>query len=285
VELSLFRGIPHLYAPIVQDAKMAPGVLKKLVKEMEERYKILSAASARNIVDYNKSSETIMPYIVVIVDELADLMLVGAREVEESIVRLAQLARGVGIHLVLATQRPSVNVITGVIKANMPSRIAFQVASKVDSRVILDVDGADKLLGRGDMLMNPAGASKPFRGQGALLSVSEIEAIASFLRAQGEPEYQTAAAAGQAEPAEEFGSEEDAELFYNALKMVVTLKKASTGLLKGALRISDGKATYLISQLENKQLIGPSQGSKPRDIFFDRIEEILSKRPGGGATQ
>jgi len=284
VELSIFRDIPHLYVPIINDAKTANNSLKKLVKEMEDRYKVLAAAGVRNIEAYNQKSDALMPYVVVVVDELADLMMAAAREVEESVIRLAQLARGVGIHLILATQRPSVDVITGLIKANMPSRIAFQVSSKVDSRIILDMDGADALLGRGDMLYNPSGAAKPKRVQGALVSVSETETVADFLRKQAPPVYQEQFSDAGAEGAGGFDSEEEQELFYRALRLVVERKKASTTLLKGAMRISDGKATNLISMMENKQLIGPAQGAKPRDIFYDRIEEILSRRSQEGIS-
>lgn len=276
VELLIYSGIPHLYAPLINDPKQASDMLRRLTKDMEERYKKLASCKVRDIREYNKRGGEKLPYIVVVIDELADLMLIAAREVEEAITRLAQLARGVGIHLVLATQRPSVDIITGVIKANLPTRIAFQVASKVDSRTILDMNGAESLLGKGDMLFLPPGAAKPVRGQGSFVSMSDIESTVEFLKQQGGPQYEESMTAqnvydGMKE------DEEDNELFKNALLLVKERKKASVMLIQGSLRISGPRATNLVDLLEAKGFIGPSQGSKPRDVYLDRIEEALKK--------
>lgn len=280
VELSIFAGLPHLYAPIISDAKIASEALKRLIFEMEGRYKKLASCGMRDIKTFNakiNSSSEKIPYIVVIIDELADLMLVAARDVEESITRLAQLARGVGIHLVLATQRPSVDVITGVIKANLPARIAFQVSSKVDSRTILDMNGAEALLGRGDMLFSHPSASKPVRAQGSFVSTEEIEKIVEFWKNQGIPEYEEVILEKMSKSANGIIEDEiEIELLKKALLLVKERKEASLGLLKGALKIGDGKAKNLISLMETKGLIGPAQGSKPREIYFDRIESHLN---------
>jgi S-DNA-T family DNA segregation ATPase FtsK/SpoIIIE len=278
VELSMMGGLPHLYAPIINDAKLASEALKRLIKEMEERYKRLAARNSRDIRTYNSKlapDEERMPYIVVVVDELADLMLVAARDVEESITRLAQLARGVGIHLVLATQRPSVDVITGVIKANLPTRIAFQVASKVDSRTILDMNGAEELIGRGDMLFFPSNIPKPIRAQGSYVSTEEIERVVEFWKNQGIPQYEEKILSKMTKPTDDL-SDEDRELLRKALELIKERKRASAQLFKGALRVGDGKAIDLISKLETKGLIGYGQGSKPREIYYDRIEEFLN---------
>ena len=280
IELSIMSGLPHLYAPIISDAKIASEALKRIIAEMESRYKKLASLGYRDIMTFNsriKSNEERIPYIVIIIDELADLMLVAARDVEESITRLAQLARGVGIHLVLATQRPSVDVITGVIKANLPARIAFQVSSKVDSRTILDMNGAEELIGRGDMLFFPSNVSKPIRAQGSFVSTDEIERIVEFWKNQGIPQYEENILAKMSKQSEEIIEDEtDTEVFKNALLLIKDRKKASIQLLQGALHISGGRASNLISLMETKGLIGPGQGSKPREIYLDRIESLIN---------
>ena len=275
VEFSLYNDIPHLYTPVITDVRKASEALKHLCRDMVDRYDKLSKAHARDIVSYNKKAEVKLPYVVVIIDELADMMLLAAREVEDVITRLAQLARGVGIHLVFATQRPSVDVITGVIKANFPSRIALQVFSKVDSRVILDTGGAEELLGKGDMLFSLASFPRPVRCQCSYISTAEIKEIMDFWKAQGEPEMVSIEV--KSETGEGEGSGEDNELFLNALFFVKERKRASVQLLQGAFHISGGRATNLVSLMESKGIIGPGVGNKPRDIYFDKIEEILKK--------
>lgn len=270
VELNVYNGIPHLLAPVVTDPRRASMALKKVVQEMEKRYERFSETGTRNIEAYNKyihqqQSTEPLPYIVVIVDELADLMMVAAGDVEDSITRLAQMARAAGIHLLLATQRPSVNVITGVIKANIPSRIAFGVSSQVDSRTILDTVGAEKLLGRGDMLFLPVGASKPIRIQGAFLSDQEVEAIVDFVSGQGKAEYQEELVPMVEETS---GTEEvEDELFEQAIQIVVEAKQASVSLLQRRLRIGYTRAARLIDSLEAKGIVGPYEGSKPREVL------------------
>ena len=275
VEFALYNEMPHLYTPVITDVKRASQALRHLVKDMTDRYDKLAKAHARDIISYNKKAEVKLPYVVVIIDELADMMLLAAREIEDVITRLAQLARGVGIHLIFATQRPSVDVITGVIKANFPSRIALQVFSKVDSRVILDMGGAEDLLGKGDMLFSLASFPQPLRCQCSFISTTEIKKIMDFWTEQGKPtlvEIETKSSEGMKE-----GDGEDNELFINALIFVKERKRASVQLLQGAFHISGGRATNLISLMESKDLIGPGQGNKPRDIYYDRIEEILKK--------
>ena len=275
VEFTLYNDLPHLYSPVITDARKATDALRMLSKDMQERYSKLSAAGVRDIVTYNKTAEEKMPYVVVIIDELADLMLIAAREIEEVITRLSQLARGVGIHLVFATQRPSVDVITGVIKANFPSRIALQVFSKVDSRVILDIGGAEDLLGKGDMLFSLASYPKPVRTQCSYVSANEVKKVVDFWKKQGKPEYSGIESIG------ETGMEDDGEgtneLFKNALVFVKERKRVSATLLQGAFHISGGKAANLVSLMETKGLIGQGIGNKPRQIYFDKIDELLKK--------
>lgn len=271
VELAVYDGIPHLITPVVTDPKLASNALRWAVKEMEGRYKKFSEARVRNIDGYNRGIEAgaiedePMPYIVVIVDELADLMLVAGNEVEDSICRLAQMARAAGIHLVIATQRPSVDVITGLIKANVPSRIAFAVSSGVDSRTILDMQGAERLLGKGDMLYFPIGANKPLRAQGAWISDKEVQAIVNFWKKQGEPVYEesvTEVAKG-AGPVEEG----DDELFEDAVRLVVETGNASISMLQRRFRIGYARAARLIDMMELQGIVGPYQGSKPREVL------------------
>ena len=275
VEFSLYNDIPHLYTPVITDVRKASEALKHLCRDMVDRYDKLSKAHARDIVSYNKKAEVKLPYVVVIIDDLADMMLLAAREVEDVITRLAQLARGVGIHLVFATQRPSVDVITGVIKANFPSRIALQVFSKVDSRVILDDGGAEDLLGKGDLLFSLASFPRPVRCQCSYISATEIKDIMDFWKEQGVPEMVSIEVKSDSNSGE--GSGEDNELFLNALVFVKERKRASVQLLQGAFHISGGRATNLVSLMESQGIIGPGIGNKPRDIYFDKIDEILKK--------
>lgn len=270
VELNVYNGIPHLLAPVVTDPRRASLALKKIVVEMEKRYELFSKSGTRNIEGYNSlmadNPAAILPFIVVIVDELADLMMVAAGDVEDAICRLAQMARAAGIHLIIATQRPSVDVITGVIKANIPSRIAFGVSSQVDSRTILDSVGAEKLLGRGDMLFLPVGMSKPIRVQGAFLSDQEVEAVVHFVRGQGEAEYKE-----DLVPEVDDNSTEDQtldELFDQAVRVVLEAKQASVSLLQRRMRVGYNRAARLIDQMEAKGVIGPYEGSKPREVLM-----------------
>ncbi|RIX51887.1 DNA translocase FtsK [Paenibacillus nanensis] len=281
VELNVYNGIPHLLAPVVTDPRRASLALKKIVVEMEKRYELFSKSSTRNIEGYNtlmaENPAAILPYIVVIVDELADLMMVAAGDVEDSIARLAQMARAAGIHLIIATQRPSVDVITGVIKANIPSRIAFGVSSQVDSRTILDMAGAEKLLGRGDMLFLPVGMSKPIRVQGAFLSDQEVEALVAFARDQGEAEYKEDLVP---EINEDEGDDDEMmldELFDQAVQIVVEAKQASVSLLQRRMRIGYTRAARMIDQMEARGVVGPYEGSKPREVLMS-LEQLQASR-------
>ncbi|GIP14614.1 hypothetical protein J40TS1_02560 [Paenibacillus montaniterrae] len=271
VELNVYNGIPHLLAPVVTNPKRASLALKKIVVEMEKRYELFSKSGTRNIEGYNQlmkdDPNLVLPYIVVIVDELADLMMVASNEVEDAIARLAQMARAAGIHLIIATQRPSVDVITGVIKANIPSRIAFGVSSQVDSRTILDSAGAEKLLGRGDMLFLPMGMNKPIRVQGAFLSDEEVEALVTFVRAQGEVKYNEELVPELEEESEDAADDDNDELFDEAARIVIEGNQASVSLLQRRLRIGYTRAARLIDQLEAKGIVGPYEGSKPRTVL------------------
>jgi len=279
VELNVYNGIPHLLAPVVTDPRRASLALKKIVVEMEKRYELFSKSGTRNIEGYNglmaDNPAAILPLIVVIVDELADLMMVAAGDVEDAICRLAQMARAAGIHLIIATQRPSVDVITGVIKANIPSRIAFGVSSQVDSRTILDSVGAEKLLGRGDMLFLPVGMSKPIRVQGAFLSDQEVEAIVTFARGQAEAEYKE----DLVPEIDESGVEEEVldELFDQAVRIVLEAKQASVSLLQRRMRIGYNRAARLIDQMEARAVIGTYEGSKPREVLMTLDQYDASK--------
>lgn len=270
VELNVYNGIPHLLAPVVTDPRRASLALKKVVVEMEKRYELFSKSGTRNIEGYNKmlvetQTGAPLPFIVVIVDELADLMMVAANDVEDAICRLAQMARAAGIHLIIATQRPSVDVITGVIKANIPSRIAFGVSSQVDSRTILDSAGAEKLLGRGDMLYLPMGASKPVRVQGAFLSDQEVETVVNFVRTQGQAEYveDMVPEVGEQQDQDEF---ED-ELYDQAVQIILEAKQASVSLLQRRMRVGYTRAARLIDTMEARGIVGPYEGSKPREVL------------------
>jgi len=272
VELTGYNGIPHLLTPIITETDKTVNALRWLVKEMDQRFKLLNSVSKRNIEAYNESVVVNkLPYIVLVIHELADLMAVAARDVEGIIVRLAQMARAVGIHLILATQRPSVNVITGLIKANVPARIAFAVASQVDSRTILDVSGAEKLLGKGDMLFTSAELGKPRRIQGAYLSDTEIEKVIEFWKNQTEPDYieDIVESQGQSRIAgfSDSGSDNGDELFEEAKAIVIRDGKASASLLQRRLRVGYARAARLLDLLEEQGIIGPGDGAKPREIL------------------
>ncbi|SFD69597.1 DNA segregation ATPase FtsK/SpoIIIE, S-DNA-T family [Paenibacillus catalpae] len=282
VELNVYNGIPHLLAPVVTDPRRAALALKKIVVEMEKRYELFSKSATRNIEGYNalmaENPKAVLPYIVVIVDELADLMMVASNDVEDSIARLAQMARAAGIHLIIATQRPSVDVITGVIKANIPSRIAFGVSSQVDSRTILDMVGAEKLLGRGDMLYLPVGMSKPIRVQGAFLSDQEVEALVEYARGQAEAEYKEDLVP---EVEEESADPEEIvdELYDQAVQIVLEAKQASVSLLQRRMRVGYTRAARLVDQMEARGIVGPYEGSKPREVLMSMEQYQASRIP------
>lgn len=281
VELSVYNGIPHLLIPVVTDAKLATNALRKTVKEMERRYQLFAAGGVRNITEYNQKvaknnadkTNTVMeklPYIVVIVDELSDLMMVAGHDVEDAIVRLAQMARAAGIHMILATQRPSVDVITGLIKANVPSRISFAVSSGVDSRTILDQFGAEKLLGRGDMLFLPIGAAKPERVQGAFISVNEVEKIVSWVKEQQEAVYNEDMIPSKNDSENQTdGEDEPEDEFYDqAVALVRKQQSASVSMLQRRFRIGYNRAARIVDAMEAKGIVGPSEGSKPRQVLI-----------------
>lgn len=277
VELNVYNGIPHLLAPVVTNPKKASQALQKVVSEMERRYELFSHTGTRNIEGYNEmvrrqnavlnEKQPELPYIVVIVDELADLMMVASSDVEESITRLSQMARAAGIHLILATQRPSVDVITGVIKANIPSRIAFSVSSQTDSRTILDMGGAEKLLGRGDMLFLPVGASKPIRVQGAFLSDEEVENVVNYVISQQKAQYQEEMIPSDNHEEHE---EVDDDLYDEAVELVVEMQSASVSMLQRRFRIGYTRAARLIDAMEARGVVGPYEGSKPRQVLVSK---------------
>lgn len=295
LELGLYADIPHLITPIVTDPKRASYALRWAVSEMENRYKHLAAFGVRNIDQYNNEVcatvdrnlaedspdlPTPLPYIVVVIDELADLMMVAARDVEESITRLAQMARAVGIHLILATQRPSVDVITGLIKANFPSRISFRVSSKVDSRTIIDSNGAEALLGQGDMLFLPPGTSRLVRVHGAFVDEKEVKRIAEHARSQGKPDYDSKVQMSEKEAeGDDFGDMKKDEKYEEALRIVIEMGRASTSVLQRRLRIGYGRAASIIDMMYRDGIVGPEDGSKPRAVlvkadFLDRLDQI-----------
>ncbi|MGE5056203.1 MAG: DNA translocase FtsK [Acidobacteriota bacterium] len=300
LELGNYEGVPHLYTPIITEPKLAANALRNAVREMERRLKLLAAKGVRNIDQYNKlfdkgdtpslfgedSEEKPIPYIVIIIDELADLMMLDSSNVEESITRLAQMARAVGIHLVLATQRPSVDVITGLIKANFPARVSFRVATKVDSRTILDANGAEALLGKGDMLYLPSGSARVHRLHAPFVTEKEIAAVVEFWKSQATAEYQQAflevpkeeresGSQGVADSAEA-GEGEDDPMYGDAVKLVIEFGKASTSLLQRRLRIGYGRAAHLIDLMEQDGIVGAADGPKPREVLKrpDWISEI-----------
>lgn len=278
VELNVYNGIPHLLTPVVTNPKKAAQALQKVVQEMEQRYEKFAESGVRNLSGYNEmviqmnledgGNRPLLPLIVVVVDELADLMMVASHEVEDAIIRLAQMARAAGIHMILATQRPSVDVITGIIKANVPSRIAFAVSSGTDSRTIIDMNGAEKLLGRGDMLFLPMGENKPIRIQGAFISDQEVERVVQFVKAQQDANYQENMMPTEEAAAETTASVQD-ELFEAAKQLVIEMQTASISLLQRRFRIGYNRAARLIDELEAQQVIGPSEGSKPRKVLLD----------------
>lgn len=274
VELAQYNDIPHLLCPTVTDPKKASNVLNWVVTEMENRYKKLSTVGVRNIKGYNAKGNK-MPYIVVIIDELADLMQVSAKTVESSITRLAQLSRAVGIHLILATQRPSVDVITGVIKANFPARISFKVASKVDSRTVLDMNGAENLLGKGDMLFIQPGDAKPTRGQGNYVKDDEIHRVIDFIKNQQKPIYDENILNQQKTGGGGEGDGEKDEYFDEAVRLVIETNQASVSILQRRMRLGYTRAARLIDMMEQAGIVGPYVGSKPRDILVDREQWLL----------
>jgi S-DNA-T family DNA segregation ATPase FtsK/SpoIIIE len=303
LELGNYEGVPHLYTPIITEPKLAANALRNAVREMERRLKLLAEKGVRNIDQYNKlfdengtpslfgdnAEERPLPFIVIIIDELADLMMLDSSNVEESITRLAQMARAVGIHLVLATQRPSVDVITGLIKANFPARMSFRVATKVDSRTILDANGAEALLGRGDMLYLPSGSARVHRLHAPYVTEKEIAAVVEFWRSQGLAEYEEQFLQAPKEEREAGGSGADGEggeeatndpLYEDAVKLVVEFGKASTSLLQRRLRIGYGRAAHLIDLMERDGIVGAADGPKPREVlkrpdWLSEVEESL----------
>jgi S-DNA-T family DNA segregation ATPase FtsK/SpoIIIE len=288
VELKPYDGIPHLLTPVITEPEKCISALKWAVAEMERRYKALADNGNRNIVEYNaQMKEAGMPYIVIVIDELADLMMMAARDVEALIVRIAQKARAVGIHLVLATQRPSVDVITGLIKANVPARIAFTVASQVDSRTIIDQIGAEKLLGQGDMLLLTADMPKPKRVQGAFIGDDETAKVNDFIRMQRPPQYddevvsQPVVLNGKGGVVADMGDggKGDDDMFRDAVRVVIENKKASTSLLQRRLRIGYGRAARLIEEMEEQGIIGQADGSRPREVLVSSLDQVFG---GGG---
>ncbi|NPB10051.1 MAG: DNA translocase FtsK, partial [Thermodesulfobacteria bacterium] len=267
IELSVYEGIPHLLHPVVLEPKMATQVLKWAVSEMERRYQLLEEARARNLESYNAEAEEKLPYIVIVVDELADLMVVSSKEVEMSLTRLAQMARAAGIHLLLATQRPSVDVLTGIIKANFPARISFQVSSRTDSRTILDTGGAERLLGAGDMLFLPPGTSKLQRIHGAYVSEKEVRRVVEFWKAQGEPEYETTILTPGTGEEGALEDEEVDELYEQAVELVIKTGQASISMLQRRLRVGYNRAARMIERMEREGIVGPSDGVRPRPVL------------------
>jgi DNA segregation ATPase FtsK/SpoIIIE, S-DNA-T family len=299
VELGMYEGIPHLFTPIITEPKLAANALRNAVREMERRLKLLASRSVRNIDQYNKLFENgtpslfdeeeeqkPLPYIIIIIDELADLMMLDKANVEESVTRLAQMARAVGIHLVLATQRPSVDVITGLIKANVPTRMSFRLATKVDSRTILDSNGAESLLGRGDMLFLPPGTSRLQRVHAPFVTEKEIAAVTEFWKKQGDAEYVQGFLEspkddkGRDLDMDANGDDSNDELFEDAVRLVMEFGKASTSLLQRRLRIGYGRAAHLIDMMERDGIVGPAEGSKPREIlkppdWLNEVEQAM----------
>ncbi len=278
LELSIYEGIPHLLSPVVTDAKEAAARLRWIVGKMDERYKLLQAKQVRNIEGYNKAvdAEGRLPYWIVVVDELADLMLVSAGEVQTSLVRLAQIARAVGIHLIIATQRPSVDVVTGLIKANFPTRIAFQMATKVDSRTVLDANGAERLLGKGDMIFVPPGAAKQVRVHGAWVADDEVKAICDFLRKQATAVYEEVVLPTDEMTGMEGSPAERDDLYWDAVHLVIGQRQASISFLQRRMRLGYPKAARFVDMMEQDHVIGPGDGAKPREVLVG--PEFLARR-------
>lgn len=289
VELSVYNGVPHLLAPVVTDPKKAAAVLREVVAEMERRYDVFASVNARNIAGYNEyakqynegkeesEQKEILPYHVIILDEVADLMMVASKDVEDCIMRISQMARAAGIHLIVATQRPSTDIITGVIKANIPSRIAFAVSSSIDSRTILDTSGAEKLLGKGDMLFSPMGASSPIRVQGCFVSDEEVAAIVHYVTQQQEVTYEDKYVNAKVSSTNNNNSNDDYddedEEYEMCREFVIQAQKASTSLLQRKFRIGYNKAARIIDRLEEDGVIGPQMGSKPREVYIRQYHE------------
>jgi S-DNA-T family DNA segregation ATPase FtsK/SpoIIIE len=296
VELNHYESIPHLLTPVITSPRMAANALQNLVKEMEQRYGIMSLARTRGLIELNraraKRGEAPLPYILCVIDELADLMMVAPADVEDSIIRLAQKARAVGIHLVLATQSPRVDVITGMIKANVPSRIAFAVSSQTDSRVILDQNGAESLLGQGDMLFSPVGSSRLQRIQGAYIDEPQIQRLTDLWRGQGEPELREELLAEvERETPEGTGEELDPDedpLLRDAIVLVAEMQTASTSMLQRRLRLGYTRAGRMIDMLERRGVISGYEGSKPRQVLITEAElpRVLAAlgEPAAGVT-
>ena len=288
MEFIIYKDIPHLIAPVITDGKKALGVFRWAIEEMEKRYDKLQAAGARDIKGYNKSqTEDLLPYLLIVVDELADLMAAYGRDIESSIVRLAQMARATGIHLILSTQRPSVEVITGLIKANITSRMALQVASQVDSRTILDMSGAEKLLGGGDMLFISSELSKPKRIQGAYLGEEELRSVADFIRDNNMTNDYNKNDSKKIAPnfekdmetnlnLDEYAKEEDDELYDEAVKIVREAQKASASLLQRRLAVGYARAARLLDIMEERGIVGPGDGAKPREVYLDKPEQMAN---------
>lgn len=280
VELSVYNGIPHLLIPVVTDPKKAAGALNWAVQEMVSRYKLFADKNVRDIRGYNElvsrtGEQPVMPQIVIIIDELADLMMVAPNEVEDAICRLAQMARAAGMHLVLATQRPSVDVITGVIKANIPSRISFAVSSQVDSRTILDMAGAEKLLGRGDMLLHPVGRQKPVRIQGANITDGEVERVVGFVKSQGDARYDDDVIeeinnSGATDESGGGSENDDDELLPQAIELVIDAGQASVSFIQRKFRVGYARAARIIDQMEARGIISGYEGSKPRQVLISK---------------
>src|SRR5216684_4709423 len=303
LELGLYEGVPHLLTPVITDPRKATNALRNAVLEMERRLRVLAEQGVRNIDQYNKKIRKLqqeprslfddetpgeelrpLPYILILIDELADLMMIEGRNVEESVTRLAQMARAVGMHLVLATQRPSVDVITGLIKANFPARISFRVATRVDSRTILDVMGADHLLGKGDMLFLPPGSSRLTRVHGAYVTENEINRVVDFWKQQASPEYNeefllAPPADDDAEIDGPVSSDEQDPMYEDALRVVLEMGKASTSTLQRRLRLGYGRAARILDMMHRDGIIGPPDGSKPREVLKrpDWLEEVESQ--------
>ena len=288
VEFKVFDGIPHLLTPIIIEAKKAPGALNWAVNEMMKRYRMLSDTGTNDLRSYNEYAEANeldkMPQIVIFIDELADMMLVAKNEVEDSIQRLAQMGRAAGMYLVVATQRPTTDVITGTIKANIPSRIALSVSTAIDSRTIIDDGGADKLLGNGDMLYKPIGVNDPLRVQGCFASNAEIQATIEYIKAQGEAEYDHSVTeavesyvpqtkgGGSSDTGDSNISDEDEDILFRAMEVAVMNGQVSTTMLQKKLKLGYAKASRFIDELEERGVIGPSEGSKPRKVYMSRMQ-------------